>query len=400
MPSDLLLTPLELALGHPLGMDPTATALPEVEPGIGPLTVIEESIRAGLEKPPCLVMFSGGRDSSAVLAASVRVADRLGLAPPIPFTLRFPGVAEAEEGDWQERVVRHLGLDNWIRLEIDDELDLLGPYATRVMLRHGAVWPPNAFLLSIAVEAAEGGSVVTGAFGDEMFIPDRWMFGTRLALAGEARITARDLVRIGLVLSPRAVRRLVARRRYLRDDHLPPWLAKGLLPRARAAMTSDLADMELRWDIAVRAAWRSRYTQVVSRILQVLAADGGSGLVMPFGDPRFRVAFARLGGSRGFRSRTEAMQTLFDGLLPQEVLQRSSKALFGGAFWNRSSHAFVREWSGGGLDPRWVDVDELRRVWNWDQAAPERPDFRSASLLQTAWLATRGHVTPLSPPGQ
>ncbi|MFN2487736.1 MAG: hypothetical protein ABR609_14220, partial [Acidimicrobiia bacterium] len=75
----------------------------------------------------------------------------------------------------------------------------------------------------------------------------------------------------------------------------------------------------------------------------------------------------------------------------------SSKAAFGGVFWNRRSHAFAREWTGGGLDPRLVDTDVLRQIWNWDPEAPERPDFRTAALLQAAWLATEGHVTPVSP---
>jgi hypothetical protein len=158
-----------------------------------------------------------------------------------------------------------------------------------------------------------------------------------------------------------------------------------------------MADLDLRWDVDVRAAWRRRYTQIVRRLLELLAADGGSRLVSPFGDPRFRVAFARFGGSRGFRSRTEAMQALFVGLLPPDVLRRSSKALFGGVFWNRRSQAFVRDWSGEGIDPRLVDLDVLRQVWSWDPAAPERPDFRSAALLQAAWLAAEGRVTPVTP---
>lgn len=396
MAEDRLLTPLELVLGRPLGIDPDAPALPDVKRGTLPLAVIEDTVRQGLERPPCLVMFSGGRDSSGVLAVAVGVARRLGMDPPIPLTFRFPGVAEAEEDEWQERVVRHLGLDNWMRHEIDDQLDLLGPYATRVLLRHGTIWPPNAFTLSLATEAADGGSVVTGSFGDEMFDPDPRLVRMWAALGGQT-FGARDLLRIGLVLSPRLVRRRVAERRYVKEHQLPPWLSRDIRPHARLALARELAEMDLRWDTGIIAAWRRRYTQVVGRVLQLLAADGGTQLVTPFGDPRFRVAFARLGGSRGFQSRTEAMEALFDGLLPPKLLQRSSKALFGGVFWNRHSHAFAREWSGHGLDPGLVDLDVLRQLWNWDPEAPERPDFRSAALLQAAWLAAAGHVTPVSP---
>jgi hypothetical protein len=397
MPEDTLLTPLELVLGRPLGIDPGAPPLPDAEPGASPLAVLEQTVGEGLEHPPCLVMFSGGRDSSGMLALAVRSARALGLEPPIPFTLRFPGIAEAEEGEWQERVVRHLGLGDWVRREIDDELDLLGPYARRVLLDHGTVWPPNAFVLSMAAEAAEGGSVLTGSFGDEMFASDTRLVHTRSALSRETHLSTRDMLRVGFAHAPRIVRRRVAARRYVKDHHLPPWLSQDVRPRARSALAADLAEMDLRWDADVRAAWGRRYTQVVRRVLDLLAADRGIRLVSPFGDPRFRVAFARLGGSRGFRSRTEAMEALFDELLPPEVLQRSTKALFGGVFWNRLSLAFVRDWSGEGLDARWVDLDVLRRVWSWDPAAPERPDFRSAALLQAAWLAAEGHVTPVSP---
>ncbi|MFN2485536.1 MAG: asparagine synthase-related protein [Acidimicrobiia bacterium] len=400
MAEDVLLSPLELVLGRPLGTDRNAPDLPRVEHGTLPLAIIEATLREGLENPPCLVMFSGGRASSGVLATAVGLARRLDLELPIPFTFRFPGVAEAEEGDWQEGVVRHLALDNWERRTVDDEWDLIGPYATSVLLRHGPIWPPNAFVLSIAAEAAEGGSVVTGSFGDELFAPDPQLLRNRAALDRNGVMKTRDLIRLGLVLSPRLIRRFVARRRLVRDEHLPPWLSSDLRPLARLALARDQTEMHFRWDNALKAAWRSRYTQVVGRVLRLLAADGNVRLVVPFGDPRFRVAFARLGGARGFRSRSEAMHLLFNGLLPTTLLQRSSKATFSGVFWNRHSHQFAREWSGAGLDPRMVDLEVLRQIWTWDPAEAARPDSRSAVLLQAAWLATVGHITPVSVAGR
>ena len=45
-----------------------------------------------LQRPPCVVAFSGGRDSAGLLAAATRAARRHGLPLPIPATYRFPGV--------------------------------------------------------------------------------------------------------------------------------------------------------------------------------------------------------------------------------------------------------------------------------------------------------------------
>ena len=100
-------------------------------------------MRNALLRPPCGVAFSGGRDSSAVLAVAAHVARRDGLPQPIPITKVFPDVPTAEEGSWQESVVRHLGLDDWQRVVIHDELDLVGPLATANLVAHGVVWPPT-----------------------------------------------------------------------------------------------------------------------------------------------------------------------------------------------------------------------------------------------------------------
>ena len=96
-----------------------------------------------LERPPCGVAFSGGRDSSLVLAVAVHVARREGLPEPIPITRVFPDVSESDEQLWQERVVRHLGLREWHRVTVHDELDVMGPHATAHLREHGIVWPPT-----------------------------------------------------------------------------------------------------------------------------------------------------------------------------------------------------------------------------------------------------------------
>jgi asparagine synthase (glutamine-hydrolysing) len=59
--------------------------------------------------------------------------------------------------------------------------------------------------------------------------------------------------------------------------------------------------------------------------------------------------------------------------------------VFTGAFWNRHSAAFAAEWDGSGVDPDLVDVAKLRQIWLGVEGSP---DFRTFSLLQSAWLAT------------
>ena len=66
--------PLELAAGRMFGEDPEAPGIAHVElRGTTPLSALEEAILPALEREPCLVSFSGGRDSSAVLAVATRV---------------------------------------------------------------------------------------------------------------------------------------------------------------------------------------------------------------------------------------------------------------------------------------------------------------------------------------
>ena len=104
-----------------------------------------------------------------MLAVAAHVARREGLPNPLPVTNRFPGVVETDETQWQERVIRHLELDDWLRLEWDDELDVLGPIATKVLRRHGILFPWNSFFHYPLLERAEGGSLLTGVGGDELF---------------------------------------------------------------------------------------------------------------------------------------------------------------------------------------------------------------------------------------
>ena len=136
-------------------------------------------------KPPCVIAFSGGRDSSALLAVAVDLARREQWPLPIPVTLRFSSAA-TEETAWQEVVLRHLGLDDWIRLQIGEELDLLGPLATRGLRRHGLLYPANAHVVVPMAEHAVGGHLLTGVGGDDVFGNWPW-HDLASVIAGRAR---------------------------------------------------------------------------------------------------------------------------------------------------------------------------------------------------------------------
>src|SRR5688572_19203566 len=156
------------------------------------MTALEKAILPALQHEPCIVAFSGGRDSSAILAVAASLAQREALSAPIPASLRFPGHAETEEAYWQELVIRKLRIRNWERLEIGEELGLLGPVARSALVRHGLLWPSHIHSIVPLLRLARGGAMLTGFGGDEMLGSWAWgpLFG---ALGGTLAPQARDL---------------------------------------------------------------------------------------------------------------------------------------------------------------------------------------------------------------
>ena len=103
------LRPLDIAYGIPMGMDPVGTARAAVAGASRRAAAIDAVLTEALQRTPCLLSFSGGRDSSALLAAAVAVARREGLDLPVPATLVFPQSEDSNEDEWQALVLRHLG---------------------------------------------------------------------------------------------------------------------------------------------------------------------------------------------------------------------------------------------------------------------------------------------------
>jgi hypothetical protein len=375
--SDRNLTALEVATGIVYGTVRGAPR-PAPPPAGPPLAALEHVCLPALRRPPCLISFSGGRDSSLVLAVATHVARREGLPLPIPATNRFPDVDHTDESRWQELLVRHLGLDEWHRLSFTDELEAVGPVARRVLRRHGLLWPFNAHFHAPLLEAASGGSLLTGIGGDEVFGESRWA-RAKAVITGRARPRPRDLPRVGLLASPTALRRAVLTRRPPVEF---PWLRPDAQREFARLWAADQASEPVRFGPRLRRLQSLRALRVGLRSLDLLAADTGTTIAHPLATAEFGAAVAAVGGWHGFEDRTLAMRTLFGELLPETLLSRSTKARFEGAFWSDHSRALAASWNGAGADLSLVDPDALRAVWSQRQ-----PDGHSCLLLQAAWLA-------------
>ena len=93
-----------------------------------------------------MIGFSGGRDSSALLAVATALAQREAWPKPVPVTLRYHSERTVER-PWQEMMIAHLGVDDWVRLKLTDELDFVGPVAAEGLHRHGVLFPANAHMI-------------------------------------------------------------------------------------------------------------------------------------------------------------------------------------------------------------------------------------------------------------
>ena len=377
LPERLRPRPLEVATGLVFGTDPDVPALPPAAHP-DPRAAMDDVMRGALSHAPCLVSFSGGRDSSAALATATAVARRDELPLPVPVTLRFADAPGSEESEFQEHVVRHLGLPDWERIELTTEIDAIGEVAQRAMRTHGLLWPFNAHFHAPMLERARGGTLLTGVGGDELLGPQRWCAVQDL-LAGRRRF-GRTLGRTAvLAFAPRGVRqRRIARRREIRW----PWLRPAVEEEANAIRAGWQAELPVSWAGGIDWWWRSRHRALLDAGLGALAGDAGTTVVHPFLAPSVLAAAIRQWGRRGPGGRGVAMRGLFRDVLPDAVLGRPTKAWFDEAFFAEPSRTFVRSWGGEGVDPELVDPERLAATWRAD-----RPDPRSFLLLQSAWIS-------------
>jgi asparagine synthase (glutamine-hydrolysing) len=356
---------------------------PALEPGSSDaVAALEECIRPALERSPCLVLFSGGRDSSAVLAVATRVARREALPEPVPVTHVFPGNVDIDETASQELVVGHLELAEWVRIPVSDERDVLGPRAVEGLRAHGLLYPPTAHSAADVYAMATGGTVLTGEGGDEVLGPAR---GTALANLRYRRgaTNAAAIAAVARSVAPRALRHRLESRELARVA--PPWLRQDIRAGFVRRVADDVVDEPLSYAAAVRRLPYTRSAAIGLAGLALVAGGKGARIDHPLLGGPFLDALARRRGRLGYPTRTAAMTELFADVLPAPILSRRTKATFNSAAINEPSRRFARAWDGSGLDDSLVDAERLRSEWLSDT-----PNPACLLALQAAWLASEG----------
>jgi hypothetical protein len=314
-----------------------------------------------------------------LLAAAVSTARREGLPLPIPITLSYPGVPDADEAQWQRRVLDHLDLTERAVLVVHDEHDALGSIATQVLLRHGLMWPPNLAPTWRMMDAARGGVLLTGEGGDEVFGLKRITPLTKL-LKARGRVDRRVYPHAVRALAPASLRR----RATLQQGYRRFWLRKPVEELLAQRDADDIVAYDLHagkhtWQFAARRCARRGYDTV-----RTLGAEIDVDYIQTFAEPEFVAAVVGAAGFWGWTGRTATMRYLFGDLLPRAVLERSTKATFTNAVFTERTREFARQWNGDGVDSTLVDPELLRD--NWLSDFPHAPTM---NLLQQAWLASR-----------
>jgi hypothetical protein len=346
-----------------------------------PRQALEDAVLQALQKQPCIVDFSGGRDSSLVLAVAAHVARREGLPLPVPRTNRFPLDPASNEDEWQEMVVRHLRLDNWEVSQVTDELDIVGERAQACLMRYGLLVPERLYVSTASLELARGGSYLTGEGGDEVLGPRRARFA-RLAMESPKVLVRSDVLRaVALNLAPRPARVFVLLHQYSKAQ-LFPWLRPAPARWFTLELARSQAREPLSWRAFLRWHLQRRVPLAIAQNLSLIAADYNVLSLQPLLDRVFVASLARCGGAYGFATRTDAMKFLAEDLLPPALLARETKPGFNTAYFTDVARDFANTWDGIGLDDGLVDPEKLRATWlsPW-------PNASSFAMLQAAWLA-------------
>ncbi|MCU1504422.1 MAG: hypothetical protein JWM12_3776, partial [Ilumatobacteraceae bacterium] len=163
----------EIVLGGAFEPSPDHPPRPIVPVHRPPRDVLGEVLLGILRRGRTAVAFSGGIDSSGLLCLATAVARANGLAEPVAVTARFPDAPSTDETRWQELVIGHLRLADWVKVDFRDECDVIGHEAQIGLRRYGVRWPPLVYAEQPLMRACPGATYVMGNGGDELTFPTR-----------------------------------------------------------------------------------------------------------------------------------------------------------------------------------------------------------------------------------
>lgn len=353
--------------------------------GVRPREALESVILRCFEKGRVFVLFSGGRDSSAILATAVHVARREGLPLPVPVTEWFPDLPEANEDRWQSMVIEHLAVSEWLRIDRTRDADLLGEASQASLRRRGLLWPAPLHPKTSLLRLIGPGAVLTGEGGDEIFGPRRItpLHYVHLRRGGSSR---REVwTRAAKVFTPGPLRRRSIARDIVRAAaSVSPWLRPEAVQESARLIARDIGSEPVHWGRSIRWYPGIRALDRGESNYRLLGQEFDQQIVAPLLEPTFLAALADFGGALGMRSRTAWMEELFSDVLPAPVLRRRSKASFNTAYFGPGVRAFADEWDGRGVDHELVDAERLRQEW-----LTPSPRAMAAMLLHAAWLDGR-----------
>ncbi len=339
---------------------------------------IELELLEVLQRGPCVISFSGGRDSSALLAIALHVARREGLPEPVAVTDRYPHVPESLEDDWQRMVIDHLRCTTW---EILDHPvgahELLGDLTLHWLERLGVLHPFNWATFAGSMQLATGGTLVTGYGGDEIFVGSLRPYYS--ALRNRIRPPLRRTHTLPFELLPARARARLFRR------HTRPGRARlargGPAARLIATEARDIASVPWAYDEMITGAYLDRDHQAVVESTAALGRELGAAVRHPSRSGRVLSAAARQYGSAHPRGRAAGLRELVGDLLPDAALTRASKADF--TMWSLGdlTRERLREWGGVGIDEQRIDRQRML-----DELLSDDPTAQAFLAVHAGWL--------------
>ncbi|MBE7191251.1 MAG: hypothetical protein INR66_02060 [Gordonia polyisoprenivorans] len=383
---------IELVFGSALGIDSHARAISSDEfPPESPREAFRAVIRDALQSGPCFVSFSGGRDSSAVMAVAVDVAREAALSLPVPVTKVLPHVPESEESEWQDLVLGHLGVKDRVVIECaPDADDIFGPDGIEALTRIGVSFPPNVRTLLKVMRHAAGGTLMTGTGGDELGNAATTRWAARALAEGRASSRVRATARLPrMASSARYVRTIL--QEPSEQLEVSPWLTRRASLALRREIARENASEPISWrDLLLGYFPRTRYRTLIDQSVDALAAPYQVRMLHPLWERRTLAALATARPLEGYLSRAAIFEDIAAGLLPEAVTRRTTKAYFTANPWGREAENLIARWDGSGVDTTLVDVGVLRDEWRLPLG--ERTGT-SVPLLQSVWLHQQGIIS-------